>query len=46
MIALAALVLPIAGAFQIFDGTQVVAGGILRGAGRTHAPAVVNLVGF
>jgi len=46
VIALAALVLPIAGAFQLFDGTQVVAGGILRGAGRTHAPAVVNLLGF
>jgi len=46
VIALAALVLPIAGAFQLFDGTQVVAGGILRGAGRTHAPALVNLVGF
>ena len=44
--ALAALVLPIAAAFQLFDGTQVVAGGILRGAGRTHAPAVVNLIGF
>jgi len=46
VIALAALVLPIAGAFQLFDGTQVVAGGILRGAGRTHAPAFVNLIGF
>jgi MATE family multidrug resistance protein len=46
VIALAALVLPIAGAFQLFDGTQVVAGGILRGAGRTHFPAFVNLIGF
>ena len=46
VIALGALILPIAGAFQIFDGTQVVAGGILRGAGRTHAAAWVNLVGF
>jgi MATE family multidrug resistance protein len=46
VIALAALILPIAGAFQIFDGTQVVAGGVLRGAGRTHAAAWVNLVGF
>lgn len=45
-LALAALVLPIAGAFQLFDGTQVVAGGILRGAGRTHVPALVNLIGF
>jgi MATE family multidrug resistance protein len=46
VLALAALVLPIAGAFQLFDGTQVVAGGILRGTGRTHVPALVNLVGF
>ena len=45
-LALAALVLPIAGAFQLFDGTQVVAGGILRGTGRTHVPALVNLIGF
>jgi MATE family multidrug resistance protein len=46
VIALGTGVLPIAGAFQIFDGTQVVAGGILRGAGRTHAAAYVNLIGF
>jgi MATE family multidrug resistance protein len=46
VIALAALVLPIAGAFQLFDGTQVSPGGILRGDGRTHAAAYVNLVGF
>ena len=46
VVALGALILPIAGAFQIFDGTQVVAGGVLRGAGRTHAAAWVNLVGF
>jgi MATE family multidrug resistance protein len=46
VLALAALVLPVAGAFQLFDGTQVVAGGILRGAGRTHVPALVNLIGF
>jgi MATE family multidrug resistance protein len=46
VVALAALILPIAGAFQIFDGTQVVAGGILRGAGRTHAPALANLLGY
>ena len=43
---LAALILPIAGAFQIFDGTQVVGGGILRGAGRTRAPALANLLGY
>jgi MATE family multidrug resistance protein len=46
VVELAAAILPIAAAFQIFDGTQVVAGGVLRGAGRTRAPALVNLVGY
>ena len=46
VVAFAALILPICGAFQIFDGVQVVAGGILRGAGRTQVPAVANLVGY
>jgi MATE family, multidrug efflux pump len=46
VVGLAALILPIAGAFQILDGTQIVAGGILRGAGRTQAPAAANLLGY
>jgi MATE family multidrug resistance protein len=46
VVSLAALILPIAGAFQIFDGTQIVAGGILRAAGRTRAPALANLFGY
>jgi multidrug resistance protein, MATE family len=46
VVALAALILPIAGAFQLFDGAQAVAGGILRGAGRTQAPAAANLLGY
>ena len=46
VVALAALLIPIAGFFQIFDGLQVVAAGALRGAGDTRAPLVVNLVGF
>ena len=41
-----ALILPIVAAFELFDGLQVVGGGILRGAGRTRPPAVFNLVGF
>ncbi|MEM1450619.1 MAG: MATE family efflux transporter [Planctomycetota bacterium] len=41
-IALAAAVLPIAAAFQVFDGLQVVGSGILRGMGRTVPPAVFN----
>ena len=46
MIAVCAFLLPIAAAFQVFDGTQVVGCGILRGMGRTRAPALVTLVGY
>jgi len=43
---LAAAILPIAAAFQLFDGTQVVGSGILRGMGRTRPAAVIHVVGF
>jgi MATE family multidrug resistance protein len=46
LLARCALILPIAAAFQIFDGVQVVAAGILRGMGRTQAPAFANAVGY
>jgi MATE family multidrug resistance protein len=46
VIALAATLLPLAGAFQIFDGIQVVAFGVLRGVGDVHVPSVANLVGY
>jgi MATE family multidrug resistance protein len=46
VIALATSILPIAAAFQIFDGTQVVGAGVLRGMGRTRPAAVFNFVGF
>ena len=46
VVSLAAVLLPIAGAFQIFDGLQVVGGGLMRGMGRPQAGAIVNLVGF
>ena len=46
VVALAASLLPIAGAFQIADGIQVVGGGLMRGMGRPKAGAVVNLLGF
>jgi len=46
VVALAALLIPIAGYFQIFDGLQVVSSGVLRGAGDTRAPLVVNIIGF
>ena len=37
--------LAIAAAFQLFDGTQAVATGILRGIGDTRTPMMMNLVG-
>lgn len=43
---LAAAVLPIAAAFQLVDGTQVVGSGILRGMGKTRPAAVMHLFGF
>jgi MATE family multidrug resistance protein len=46
LLALAALLLPIAGVFQVFDGLQVVAIGLLRGLGDTRMPMIVNVVGF
>ncbi|MBZ5638621.1 MAG: MATE family efflux transporter [Acidobacteriia bacterium] len=46
VIALAATLLPLAGAFQVFDGTQVVSFGVLRGVGDVHLPSAANLVGY
>jgi MATE family multidrug resistance protein len=46
VVALAVALIPIAGAFQIFDGIQVVATGVLRGIGDTRWPMFVNLAGF
>ncbi len=45
-LALAASILPIAATFQIFDGLQVVGSGILRGMGRTHVSALINVIGY
>lgn len=46
VITLCAAILPIAAAFQIFDGIQVVGCGVLRGMGQTMPAAVINLVGY
>jgi MATE family multidrug resistance protein len=46
VIVVAALLIPIAGVFQVFDGIQVVATGVLRGVGDTRSPMIVSLVGF
>jgi multidrug resistance protein, MATE family len=46
VLAIAFTLLPIAGLFQVFDGLQVVGAGVLRGAGDTHAPMIIGLLGF
>jgi MATE family multidrug resistance protein len=46
VLALAATLIPIAGIFQLADGVQAVAAGVLRGAGDTRAPLVIILLGF
>jgi MATE family multidrug resistance protein len=45
-IEMAAMLLPIAAAFQIADGTQVVGAGILRGTADTRFPAVIAFIGY
>lgn len=46
VLGLAAAVMPIAAAFQLFDGLQAIGGGVLRGQGRTVPAAVINLLGY
>jgi MATE family multidrug resistance protein len=46
VVAIASVLIPIAGLFQVFDGAQVVAAGVLRGAGDTRAAMVANVLGF
>lgn len=46
VLALAASIMPIAAAFQISDGTQVAASGVLRGMGATRSAAVINAIAY
>jgi multidrug resistance protein, MATE family len=46
VIAVAAVLIPIAGFFQVFDGGQAVGAGVLRGAGDTTAPLIVMLAAY
>jgi MATE family multidrug resistance protein len=46
VVRVAATLIPIAGVFQVFDGLQVVAAGVLRGLGDTRVPMLVNLLGY
>lgn len=46
VIAIAVVLLPVAAAFQVFDGLQVVAIGALRGSADTRVPAAIALIGY
>ena len=46
VLALGVPLLLIAAIFQLFDGVQVVAGGLLRGAGDTRTPMLANAVAY
>lgn len=46
VLAVAATLMPIAALFQVFDGLQVVAGGVLRGVGDTLVTALCHVGGF
>lgn len=43
---IAVSLLPIAAAFQLFDGAQAVMFGVLRGAGDTRVPSVIAIVAY
>ena len=45
-ISMVLVLLPIAGAFQVFDGTQVVSAAILRGTGDTRIPMLIHILSF
>lgn len=45
-LAVIATLMPVAAIFQVFDGLQVVAAGVLRGMGDTQVPMFVNVLGF
>jgi len=46
VVGLTASILPILAAFELFDGLQVVGGGVLRGIGATRMAAFANLLGY
>lgn len=46
VVGVAVSLIPLAGVFQVFDGTQVVAIGILRGVADTKGPFFINFLGY
>ena len=45
-VAVAVMLIPLAGVFQVFDGLQAVTSGVLRGTGDTRVPAILHVVAF
>jgi multidrug resistance protein, MATE family len=45
-LAIALAILPMAALFQVFDGTQAVAGGVLRGYKDTRIPMLISFLGY
>jgi MATE family multidrug resistance protein len=46
VVALAAVLIPVAGVFPVFDGAQAVGAGVLRGAGDTTVPFWLMLAAY
>ena len=46
VVVLAVALVPVAAVFQVFDGVQGVSSGVLRGAGDTTVPMLINMLGF
>ncbi len=46
VVAVATLLIPLAGVFQVFDGIQVTSIGLLRGLGDTRTPMITGILGF
>lgn len=46
VVVLAAQLLVVAAVFQLFDGVQVIASGVLRGLGDARVPAVISFVAY
>jgi MATE family multidrug resistance protein len=46
VLAVAVVLIPLAGVFQVFDGIQVTSIGLLRGLGDTRTPMITGILGF
>jgi MATE family multidrug resistance protein len=46
VLALASVLIPLAGVFQVFDGVQIVSIGVLRGMADTRTPFIISLIGY